>query len=218
MAPDSSTAYVANFDGSPRRGPTPIISTVSVIDTATRMVVGTVEVGDGASSIAVTPDGKTIYVANSADDTISVIDTATSMVVDTVDVGAGLTGVAVTLDGQRVYVANFPSQSVLVIDSATSMVVDTIALEGSPIGIAVTPDGRDVYVPIPSGDTVSVIDVATHEIVASVALESPSAFGDFMGPALPPRAVEIPTLGIRGLVMLALLLAVAAGALLRRSA
>jgi YVTN family beta-propeller protein len=65
-------AYVANTGS----------NTVSVVDTATHppSVVATVPVGVGPNAVAVTPDGKHVYVTN-ADGTVSVIRTAKNKVV-----------------------------------------------------------------------------------------------------------------------------------------
>jgi YVTN family beta-propeller protein len=57
---------------------------VHVIDTATNTVIATVPVGVDPKGIAVTQDGKNIYVANSGSNTISVIDTANNTVTATV--------------------------------------------------------------------------------------------------------------------------------------
>ena len=62
-------------------------NTVSVIDTATGEVSGTVTVGHGPVGLAFTPDSKHAYVANSGDNTVSVIDTATGVVSATIPVG-----------------------------------------------------------------------------------------------------------------------------------
>ena len=58
-------------------------NTVSVIDTATNTVTATVNVGRSPAGVAVTPDGRKVYVANRLDaGTVSVIDTATNTVTD----------------------------------------------------------------------------------------------------------------------------------------
>jgi YVTN family beta-propeller protein len=62
-------------------------NTVSVIDTATNMVVATVAVGLFPSGVAVTPEGARVYVANVNSDTVSVIATATDTEEATVAVG-----------------------------------------------------------------------------------------------------------------------------------
>lgn len=62
-------------------------NTVSVINTATNTVVGTVPVGAFPVGVAVTPDNAFAYVVNTGDSTVSVISTATNTVVATVHVG-----------------------------------------------------------------------------------------------------------------------------------
>ena len=107
--------------------------TVSVIDTATNMVVATITVGS-SPGIAVTPDRKHVYVTNPSSNSVSVIDTATNTVVKTITVGSNPFGVAITPDGKHAYVANFLSNQrfVSVIDTATNMVVATVAVGGNP--------------------------------------------------------------------------------------
>ncbi len=80
--------------------------TVSVLDTATHAVTGTITVGAGPIAIAVSPDGTRVYVANNADNSLSVIDSATDDVLDTIAVGGSPSAVAVSPDGSRVYVSN----------------------------------------------------------------------------------------------------------------
>jgi YVTN family beta-propeller protein len=59
---------------------------VSVIDTATNNVTATIFVGFDPSGVAVTPNGKNVYVTNTNNGdpgTVSVIDTATNTVTAT---------------------------------------------------------------------------------------------------------------------------------------
>jgi YVTN family beta-propeller protein len=77
-----------------------------VIDTSANKVVATVVVGSEPFGVAVTPDGKHVYVTNVGTNpgTVSVIATATNKVVATVVVGPSvfaLNGVAVTPDNSR---------------------------------------------------------------------------------------------------------------------
>jgi YVTN family beta-propeller protein len=148
-------AYVTNvLDG-----------TVSVVDTATPAVVATIPVGSFPSAVAVTPDGKHVYVANrgtgAVPGAVSVIDTSSNAVVATVPVGINPTGVAITPDGTHAYVTNANLNSgargtVSVISTATNKVVATIPAGINPFGIAITPDGKRAYVTNEAG-TVSVI-------------------------------------------------------------
>jgi YVTN family beta-propeller protein len=62
--PDGRTAYVTNNES----------GSVSVIDTGSRSLVGSVSVGSHPEAVAMAPDGSRAYVVNSGDGTISVLD------------------------------------------------------------------------------------------------------------------------------------------------
>jgi len=177
VTPDGKHVFVANVsDG-----------TVSVIATASNMVVATVKLGVNAFGVAVTPDGKHAYVGYYTFITIcpifnmcfqvpagyvAVIDTATNMVVASVPVGLFPDGIAVTPDGKLAYVTNnlglAQNVSVYVIDTATNTAVATVAVGKAPEGVAVTPDGKQAYVANLGDNTVSVIDTATNTVVTTV--------------------------------------------------
>ena len=121
--------------------------TVAVIDTATNMVSQTVPVEPSSFSVtltgvAVTPNGKYVYVSNQLSNSVAVIDTISSSVVKTVSVGLSPAGLAVTPDGAHVYVSNQGSDNVSVIDTATNTVVATVSVPGpSVISIVPPPQG-----------------------------------------------------------------------------
>ena len=79
-------AYVANSCGSSNPACN-TNGTVSVIDTATAQVTGSIPVGGLPAGVAVSPDGSRVYVANSLSGTVSVIDTANNSVVTNITVG-----------------------------------------------------------------------------------------------------------------------------------
>ena len=95
ITPDGKHAYVAdNSTGLTATG-APGGNTVSVIDTATGAVSDTITVGNDPVGVAITPDGKHVYVANCVDNTVTVIDTATGAVSATIAVGTSPIGVAI---------------------------------------------------------------------------------------------------------------------------
>ncbi len=71
-------------------------TTVSAISTAANTVAATVTVGTSPYGVAVTPDGRDVYVANSGSNTVSVVSTSTNTVAAAVAVGTAPRGVAVT--------------------------------------------------------------------------------------------------------------------------
>jgi YVTN family beta-propeller protein len=93
--------------------------------------------------IAVTPDGKRVYVTNAHDGglhLVSVIDTASKQVVATVaGVGYGPLAIAITPDGNYAYVTNLGSNTISVIATASNMVVDTIPVGNGPSAVGIVP-------------------------------------------------------------------------------
>jgi YVTN family beta-propeller protein len=69
---------------------------VSIIDTATNMVTANILVGSFPTGVAVTPDGRKVYVANQSSANVSVIAAKTNTLTATIAVGSEPTGVAVT--------------------------------------------------------------------------------------------------------------------------
>jgi YVTN family beta-propeller protein len=65
--------------------------------------------------VAVTPDGRHVYVTNVGSGTVSVLDTATNAISATLPVGASPTDVAISPDGHSAYVADRDSGTVAVI-------------------------------------------------------------------------------------------------------
>src|SRR5215472_14476590 len=160
----AQNAYITNQGVYPN-----FSNNVTVIDTTTNKVVTTIDVGLAPAGVAVTPDGRKVYVANRAvSGTVSVIDAATNTVSATIAVGSNPVGVAIKPDGSKVYVGNKGRHSTLsVIDTATNAVSGTITVGRHPVGVAVTPDGSKVYVANKGNGTVSVIDT-TNRVVATI--------------------------------------------------
>jgi DNA-binding beta-propeller fold protein YncE len=69
--PAGSHVYVTHYDPDPVYG----YYKVSVIDAASNLVVASIPVGDAPIGVAVAPDARRVYVANSASSSVSVIDT-----------------------------------------------------------------------------------------------------------------------------------------------
>jgi YVTN family beta-propeller protein len=160
--PAGTQAWVSDASG----------STVTIIDTASRAVTGTVTITSGASPAAVvfTPDGATAYVSDSGNGTIAVVSTASGTVTSTITVGGDPRDSAVTPDGSTVYVADHSQGVVYAISTATHTVTATITLTGGsyPAGLAISPDGSLVYAANNGSANVSVISTATNTVTATI--------------------------------------------------
>ena len=101
-----------------------------MIETASERVTATIPFRSppyiSPFDVAVTPDGRHVYVTDDGSNTVLVIATATNRVTATIPVGNTPHGVAVTPDGRHVYVANNLSNTVSVIKTANNTVTATI--------------------------------------------------------------------------------------------
>src|SRR5438067_1692273 len=76
----------------------------------------------GAEAVVVSPDGKWVYVTNSASSALEIIDATTDQLVARVPVDSGgyfLPGLAMSPDGTGLYVSAMARNQILAIDTAT---------------------------------------------------------------------------------------------------
>ena len=130
--------------------------TVSVVDLDAGKSIREISVGLHASSLAATPDGRYVAVANANSDTISVIETATDNVTETISArpnsellfGSGPNALAFSSDGQKLYVSNGTNNAVAVIEFAPgkSRLVGLIPTGWYPAGLVVDKSRNAIYV------------------------------------------------------------------------
>ena len=163
VAASGTLLYVANNGG----------STVSVIDTATNTVTGSIAVGSGPGEIATDPGAGRAYVGNFNSGTVSVVDLASRATVATL--GTGGLGVAVDPGLGRLYVVT-PSQ-LTVFDTATLQVVSTLGASGAGWwDVAVDPLKHVGYLAGLGGQGITVVDLTTTSVVATIAVPGPIRF------------------------------------------
>lgn len=177
LSTDGSKAYVTNSAG----------STITIIDTATNTVTGTITGFDGPSGMAI--NGTTAYVNNYGASggvgsgngtTVSVVNLLTLAIVATITTDQAPAALALSPDGTQLYVANYTTGlagagTLQVIATASNTVIQTISGFSGPFGIAVSPDGTRAYVSNfgsnnfdPFGTTVAVVNLTLGTIVATV--------------------------------------------------
>jgi DNA-binding beta-propeller fold protein YncE len=145
FSPDGKTAYAAA--GSVGAIPfTPFRlkpATLTPINMATGTPGTPIRLSHGASDIAITPDGKTIYVkaGDGHRGYVTPVSTATGIPGQAIPVSAGAGTMRITPDGKTLYVAG--TDTITPISTATNT-------PGQPIpvatdDIAITPDGKTLY-------------------------------------------------------------------------
>lgn len=178
VSADGTRAYLltADSDGNGSVAiidPTPVDASGAVRS----VLLGTTNVGKGASALAVDNSGR-VWVANSLDNTVSVIDPTTGLV-STIAVGGLPSAIAFGSgpaggSGSYAYVANTTSNSVSVIDTNAASptyrkVIANIVTGGSPSAIAASADGGRVYVTQSYTNSIAVIDTGSFSVTTRLA-------------------------------------------------
>lgn len=147
-------------------------SVMSVVDTTTNRVVGTVPVG--AYTVLAAPDGATVYVLSSLDqvgDVVSVVDVATNSVTRSFSTGSGYAGHAsLSPDGRNLYVAYQAGIVQAINIGNNSQSETTIAAVGhyTANASAFSPDSTRAYVA--ADGSLLVIDTVSRSILRDVAI------------------------------------------------
>ncbi|MBI1817470.1 MAG: YncE family protein [Deltaproteobacteria bacterium] len=141
LSPDGAFAYATSIVGYSCAFSSGCSASLSIISTATNTVRATVTLPapDFPAGIAVTPDGRSVYVTltwpDVGTDRVAVIDAATATLAATITLpdGSFPEGIAITPEGRSAYVANRASQSLAVIDTATNTITSNIPLCDSAV-------------------------------------------------------------------------------------
>ncbi|MDY7085006.1 MAG: beta-propeller fold lactonase family protein [Actinomycetota bacterium] len=123
-------------------------------------VAGTIEVGDEPEGVAVSPDSRTLYVANQNSRILSVADLQSGQVRN-VTLRNTPRFVTVSQDGRRVFVSMYEDDlsgsGVAVVDAQKLTVLRNLRTGVQPYALAVAPDGR-LWVPIHGGRNVEIYE------------------------------------------------------------
>ena len=145
---------------------------VAEIDVATDKLIALNIGADSPEGVAVTPDGKTVFAAQTGQFSVESVNAKTNKETP-VTVGAFPQDVAVSPDGTQAYVTvtggdTGPggSDTVAVIATATSKVVGDIKVGTAPRQVLFSPDGSRAYVTTETG--IYVIDTATRAVISVV--------------------------------------------------
>lgn len=127
ISPDGKELWAANSED----------GTVSIIDTATKKVVQTVDVQASHSNrLKFTPDGKLVLISDAGGNALVIMDAASRSVRKRLNVGKGPEGTLVQPDGANAYVALSGDNAVAVIDLKTLEVIGKFATGTDPDGLA----------------------------------------------------------------------------------
>jgi YVTN family beta-propeller protein len=165
LAGVSTSLAAAPFAYVPNEGS----GTISIIDTQTDAVTGEIAIGGKPRGIAISPDGKRLYVSEQKGEHVDVIDTATKKFIKKIPVGDSPEAVYVNQDGTLIAVANEEANTVSLIDTKALRIKSTIKLSGkNPEHAVFSPDGKLIFASAEEADKVDVVSVEKKKQIARI--------------------------------------------------
>jgi YVTN family beta-propeller protein len=165
VAPDGSRFYITNEAE----------STLDVADAKTLKVTKHIPLTNHPNNVAVSKDGRRVYVAIvQGAGAIDVIDATTLTRVKSIRTEGGIHNTYVTPDGKFVVAGSIPGKKLHVIDQKTEEIVWTVPTPDGvrPMAFDTNPDGstKRIFVQLSGFNGFITVDFATHEIVDRIAL------------------------------------------------
>jgi YVTN family beta-propeller protein len=143
---------------------------VTVINTSTRRIVGSIATGFAVAGLAYDPANGLLYGAHYGLDSVAVINATSSRAVTNVSVGKQPKDVTYDSVNGDLYVTNSGSKNVTVIAGRTNRVLTSIAVGSTPLYAAVNTGNGYVFVSNFDDATVSVIDGTTQRVIRTTSV------------------------------------------------
>ena len=198
ISPDRQTAFIA-LSGSPFAPPGVDESTlppadktsdgIGLVDVQRNQLIKVLPAGSDPEQFAITPDGRTLYVANEDAGVASVVDIGSGAIVKSLPVGEEPEGVAIRPDGGVVYVTSESKSTVYVIDTSKQEIVTSFKVGRRPRAIAFLPDGSRAYVTSENEPIISVVDAQKHVVLHTIPV--PGDGVKLMGVVVAPDAKRL---------------------------
>lgn len=146
---------------------------VDVVDLKNGAVVGSVPTGEFPHGLRLSPDGRTLLVADVKSNSVSFIDAQKRTETKRLEVGAAPVQVGFLANGSKAYVSLRDDDAVAVLDVKSMKVLNRIPVGDGPIQVYATPDASKVFVALQGSkaapnNKVAVIDTTTDKVIATV--------------------------------------------------
>jgi YVTN family beta-propeller protein len=143
--------------------------TVSVIDLHRARKITDIEVGGYPEGIAITPDGKELWVGDNSGGRVRIVDLAKRVVVATLESDPVPIRVAISPDGKTAVTSHIGSGTLNVFDVAKRSKLRTIPVSGEKEAVQVTAifsrDGEMVFVAETGRDMIAEVDIESGEVL-----------------------------------------------------
>ena len=159
VSPDQRRAYVANVQA----------GTVGVFDLTRLRKIADIAVGGMPEGLAVTRDGRQLWVGDNTGPRLRVVDLASGQIAATLHTDPVPIRVAISPDGQTALTSNIGSGTLSVFDVATRRPVRTIRVSGAREAMQVTAvfsrDGRRVFVAETGCNVIAEVDLTSGTVL-----------------------------------------------------
>ena len=159
---DLSRAYTANIPA----------GTVTVIDLDARRKLHDIAVGGRPEGIALTPDGRTLWVGDLEGARVQAYDTGSFERLAEVKTGPVPIRVLASADGKWIVTSNLGSGSLSIIDARTRKHVRDVPVSGSKeagqVTILFSADGKKIYAAETGRDAVAEVDLASGRVLRRI--------------------------------------------------
>ncbi|MDA9719036.1 YncE family protein [Betaproteobacteria bacterium] len=150
-------AYISNTES----------SEISVIDVDSLEVKKTIDLNGSSLGVAVSPDGKRLFVSDWFNNCLLVIQ-LNSHKKRCIEVGKAPAGISVSEKNDEIYVVSRDSNSVFVVSLSEEKVIGKILVGDHPFGLKLLPVKNHLYVTNVQSNDVSIVDLTERQEIKRV--------------------------------------------------
>ena len=209
LSPDGALVYVA-LSGSSAGGPgvdeaklppaDKSADGIGVIDVGTRRLLRVIRGVSDPEQLAVSADGRHLFVASEDEGLAVVLDAQSGAVLARIPVGAEAEGVNISPDGRIVYVTSEAERRVTAIDAHSLTALASIEAGLRPRATAFSRDGTRAYVMNEASANITAIDVRAQRPIRTLTPAVPALL-PMSGAVSPDGALLYLTTGRAGLLL-----------------
>jgi len=149
------------------------LNVVDVLRASDHVVIASMPTISTPYGMAVTQDGKQIFVSTYDGKNVYEFDAETNVLLSTLQVGSELREITLTPDDKYLYVPDYYENVVHIVTAKDNNLMGDIPVGAAPHMVAFGDGGKYAYVTAEAGQEVTVIDTKTATVVSHIPIASP---------------------------------------------